>query len=236
MINPEQARTSAGILIVEDEIDIQELIAYNLESEGFRTRVVESAEEALTLIKREIPDLLLLDIMLPGMNGIELCQLLKNDEPYRNLPIIMLTARGEEKDIITGLELGADDYITKPFSPAILVARVKAILRRQGSENTLNRTDSLTHRDIALDPLRREVRVQKEKISLTYTEFEILHLFLRHPGWVFTRGQIVDRVRGDNYPVTERSVDFQLVGLRRKLGRAGDQIKTVRGVGYRLTE
>lgn len=236
MINQSTDSLSATILVVDDEIDILELVSYNLQSAGFRVRKAESAEEALRKIQRKLPDLLVLDLMLPGMNGLDLCRLLKNDRDSEKLPIVMLTARGEESDIVAGLEMGADDYVTKPFSPKVLIARVKTVLRRVDETQADNNRQPIYYHNIYLHPGRREIKVDDKKVELTYTEFEILYLLMAHPGWVFTRGQIVDKVRGDNYPVTERSVDFQFVGLRKKLGKAGNLIQTVRGVGYRMLE
>jgi len=224
------------ILVVDDEVDILELVCYNLEESGYRTIRVETGEEAIEQVRKTHPDLIILDLMLPGINGLEVCRILKNDQSTGGIPIIMLTARGEESDIVTGLELGADDYITKPFSPRVLLARINAVIRRPRSIGQDKRKETLTYENISISPGRRQVRVDDTKIELTFTEFEILHLLLRHPGWVFTRNQIVDQVRGDNYPVTDRSVDFQIVGLRKKLGDAGDLIETVRGVGYRIKE
>ncbi len=229
-------KTSLTVLVVDDETDILELVSYNLQQAGYRVQKAESAEEALRKIQRKVPDLLVLDLMLPGMNGLELCRLIKNDRDTDELPIIMLTARGEETDIVKGLELGADDYVTKPFSPKVLLARVKAVLRRIDEASSDGGQQSIHYHDIYIHPGRREVKVDDNPIDLTFTEFEILYLLISHPGWVFTRGQIVDQVRGDNYPVTERSVDFQFVGLRKKLGESGKFIQTVRGVGYRMME
>jgi len=224
------------ILVVDDEVDILELVCYNLEESGYRTIRVETGEEAIEQVRKTHPDLIILDLMLPGINGLEVCRILKNDQSTGGIPIIMLTARGEESDIVTGLELGADDYITKPFSPRVLLARINAVIRRPRSIGQDKRKETLTYENISISPGRRQIKVDDIKIELTFTEFEILHLLLRHPGWVFTRNQIVDQVRGDNYPVTDRSVDFQIVGLRKKLGDAGDLIETVRGVGYRIKE
>ncbi|NQU26739.1 MAG: response regulator transcription factor [Candidatus Marinimicrobia bacterium] len=228
--------TSDLIMVVDDEVDILELVCYNLEESGYRTIRVETGEEALKQVQKTNPDLIILDLMLPAINGLEVCRILKNNLSTADIPIIMLTARGEESDIVTGLELGADDYVTKPFSPRVLLARIKAVIRRPKSVSKDKRKENLTYENISISPGRRQVKVDDIKIELTFTEFEILHLLLRHPGWVFTRNQIVEQVRGDNYPVTDRSVDFQIVGLRKKLGDAGDLIETVRGVGYRIKE
>jgi two-component system phosphate regulon response regulator PhoB len=173
--------------------------------------------------------------MLPGMDGLELCRLLRADAATRALPIVMLTAKGEESDVVAGLELGADDYITKPFSPRVLLARVRAVLRRR-VDGSPAAGGALQVHQIAIHPGRREVTVDGRPVSLTFTEFNILHFLARRPGWVFTRGQIMDAARGEDYHVTERSVDVQMVNLRKKLGPAGRHLQTVRGVGYRLAE
>jgi two-component system phosphate regulon response regulator PhoB len=180
-------------------------------------------------------DLIILDLMLPEMDGLEVTRRLKNNPRTQNIFIVMLTAKGSEADIVTGLELGADDYITKPFSPRVLLARIKAVIRRARDKKTEDNAVIQVH-DLTIHPGRREVRVGETPMSLTYTEFQVLYCLARRPGWVFTRSQIVDAVRGDDYPVTDRSVDVQIVGLRKKLGSAGRYIETVRGVGYRFKE
>jgi two-component system, OmpR family, alkaline phosphatase synthesis response regulator PhoP len=223
------------ILIVEDEEEIQELVAYNLTREGFRTSIAGSGEDALKKVRSERFDLVVLDLMLPGMDGLDVCRTLKKDEKTMAVPVIMLTAKGEESDIVTGLELGADDYIVKPFSPKILVARIKTVLRRKSAEPVDESQPILVH-DLSIHPGRREVLVKKHSVELTNMEFRVLHFLAGRPGWVFSRYQIVEGVRGDNYPVTDRSVDVLIVGLRKKLGAAGDYIETVRGVGYRFKE
>jgi DNA-binding response OmpR family regulator len=223
------------ILVVEDEEDILELIKYNLAKDDYRVTGVLSGEEGITRARAEAPDLLVLDLMLPGVDGLEVCRTLKNDPNTEQIAIVMLTAKGEEADIVAGLELGADDYITKPFSPRILTARIKAVLRRKATE-PLDEKATVNMHEMVIHPGRHEVRVNGEAINLTATEFRVLQLLGRRPGWVFTRRQIVDAVHGDDYPVTERSVDVQIVGLRKKLGPAGEYIETVRGVGYRFRE
>jgi two-component system phosphate regulon response regulator PhoB len=224
------------ILVVEDEAEILELITYNLEKEGYTVQPATSGEDALRLAKQQPPDLTLLDLMLPGMDGLEVCKALKADSATHNIPVMMLTARSEEADIVTGLELGADDYITKPFSRRVLLARVKAVLRR-GSENAaIDDSGPVRIHDLVINPKRHEVLVNGESIVLTFTEFRVLHFLANRPGWVFTRSQIVEAVRGDDYPVTDRSVDVQIVGLRKKLGDTGHYIETVRGVGYRFMD
>ena len=223
------------ILVVDDEEDILELLRFNLSREGCQVSCASSGEEALRLVQSEIPDLVVLDLMLPGIDGLEVTRRLKSDPNTKHLPIVMLTAKGEEADIVTGLELGADDYVTKPFSPRILVARVRAVLRRKVKEAP-EETSVIRIHDLIIDPRRHEVLVNGEPVVLTFTEFGILNYMARRPGWVFTRFQIVDAVKGEDYPVTDRSVDVQIVGLRKKLGPAGKYIETVRGVGYRFKE
>ena len=223
------------ILVVDDEEDILELLRFNLSREGCQVFCASSGEEALRLVQSEIPDLVVLDLMLPGIDGLEVTRRLKSDPNTKHLPIVMLTAKGEEADIVTGLELGADDYVTKPFSPRILVARVRAVLRRKAKEAP-EETSVIRIHDLVIDPRRHEVLVNGEPVVLTFTEFGILNYMARRPGWVFTRFQIVDAVKGEDYPVTDRSVDVQIVGLRKKLGSAGKYIETVRGVGYRFKE
>jgi two-component system alkaline phosphatase synthesis response regulator PhoP len=228
-----QAMPKEKILVVDDEEDILELLKYNLSREGYQVFCTTSGEKTLNLVKTETPDLIVLDLMLPGMDGLEVARRLKDNPHTKNVPIVMLTAKGEEADIVTGLELGADDYVTKPFSPRILLARVRAVLRRKGQESQ-DKTAVIQTHNLVIHPGRREVRVNDDPVQLTFTEFGILHYLARRPGWVFTRSQIVDEVRGDDYYVTDRSVDVQIVGLRKKLGPAGEYIETVRGVGYRF--
>jgi two-component system phosphate regulon response regulator PhoB len=223
------------ILAVDDEEDIRELLRYNLSIEGYSVIDAPSGERALELVKKESPDLILLDLMLPGMDGLEVARHLKNNAETKSIPIVMLTAKGEEVDIVTGLELGADDYITKPFSPKVLIARIRAVLRRQSTMISDDGSIIKMH-DLVIHPGRHEVLVSDKPVQLTITEFGILNFLIRRPGWVFTRSQIVDAVKGDSYFVTDRSVDVQIVGLRRKLGDAGKYIETVRGVGYRFME
>lgn len=224
-----------NILVVEDEEDILELVEYNLAKNGFRVSAVSSGEAALRAIQSDPPDLVLLDLMLPGVDGLEVCKLLKSDSRTAKIPVVMLTAKGEESDIITGLELGADDYIAKPFSPKVLIARVRTVLRRRTADAPEEGSIIRIH-DLYIHPGRHEVLVADRPVELTFTEFRILHLLARRPGWVFTRSQIVDSVRGVDYPVTDRAVDVHIVGLRKKLGQSGGYIETVRGVGYRMKE
>jgi two-component system phosphate regulon response regulator PhoB len=224
-----------NILVVEDDESIAELVSYNLSQEGYAVKLVSSGEAAIKAVRRDLPDLVILDLMLPGVDGLEVCRYLKEENATRHVPIVILSAKGEEADIVTGLELGADDYVTKPFAPRVLLARVRAVLRRRSEQGEKEDTP-IRRKELRIHPGRHEVTVQGEPVDLTYTEFEILRHLARRPGWVFTRKQIVDAVRGEDYPVTERSVDVQIVGLRRKLGPYGPYIETVRGVGYRFRE
>jgi len=223
------------ILVVDDEPDILELVRYNLTREHYDVVCVESGEEALAQVSATPPDLIILDLMLPGVDGLEVCKILKQHLHTAAIPVLMLTARGEEADMVAGLELGADDYLTKPFSPRVLLARLRAVLRRQHTEPVA--ADAvITHRDLVLHPGRHEVLVQGQPVLLTPMEFRMLHVLARRPGWVFTRHQLIAAAQEDDVSVTERSVDVHIVALRRKLGASGDAIETIRGVGYRLQE
>jgi two-component system, OmpR family, alkaline phosphatase synthesis response regulator PhoP len=223
------------ILVVDDEEDILELVRYNLDREGYQVVCAISGEAALKAAVSEPVDLIILDLMLPGIDGLEVARRLKQSTATQEIPIVMLTAKGEEADVVAGLELGADDYVTKPFSPRILIARMKAVIRRRGGIVELE-NEVLTIRELSIHTGRRHVTANGKALDLTYTEFQVLYFLARRPGWVFTRSQIVDAVRGDDYPVTDRSVDVQIVGLRKKLGALGQYIETVRGVGYRFIE
>ncbi len=223
------------ILIVEDEKDVVELIRYNLTKEGFRCDAAYNGHQALEKTPVTLPDLILLDLLLPEVDGLEVCKRLKSSPQTEHIPIVMVTAKSDEADIVTGLELGADDYITKPFSPKVLVARVRAVLRRKTTERPGKSTVVRIH-DIQIDPGRHKVLVKDEVVKLTSSEFGLLHFLASRPGWVFTRYQIVDAIHGTDYPVTDRSIDVQVVGLRKKLGTAGKYIETVRGIGYRFKE
>ncbi|MFO8048408.1 MAG: response regulator transcription factor [Desulfosudaceae bacterium] len=225
------------ILVVDDEEDILELVRVSLEREGYGVVCAESGEKALTLVRSGMPDMMVLDIMMPGMDGLEVARTIKASPQTSSIAIIMLSAKGEESDIITGLELGADDYLTKPFSPRVLIARVRSVFRRLRQAGLPADDNGALHaRDITIIPRKHLVEAGGRKISLTPSEFDILYLLARSPGWVFTRWQIVDKVRGEDYAVTDRSVDVQIAGLRKKLGHHGNRIETVRGVGYRFKE
>ncbi len=223
------------ILVVDDEEDIQELVRYNLDRDGFKVTCSGSGEDALKKVASMNFDLILLDLMLPGIDGLDVAKKLKKETRTEQIPIIMLTAKGEEADIVAGLEIGADDYITKPFSPRVLTARMKAVLRARDSRAD-EKDNVIRIHEFVIDSGRREVGVEGKTIDLTFTEFQVLKFLATNPGWVFTRNQIVDAVRGEGYAVTDRSVDVQIVGLRKKLGPFGNYIETVRGVGYRFAE
>lgn len=221
------------ILLIEDEQSIRELVCMTLEMAGYNT-VYSAAdgENGLMLAESKQPDLILLDLMLPGIDGLNVCRRLKSNEDTRNIPIIMLTAKSEESDVVLGLELGANDYVTKPFSRKILVARINAQLR-QSSE--LSNTTEIHRKGLTINSESHVARLEGRQLDLTVSEFEILKLLISHPGRVYTRNQIIYQLKGDDYPVTARAIDVQIVNLRRKLGEWGGNIETVRGVGYRFT-
>lgn len=222
------------ILIVDDEKDIIELISFNLEKEGYRTSTATSGEEALSILKKESFDLLLLDLMLPGIDGFDLCRIIKSDAKF-DLPIIMLTARSTEIDKVAGLEIGADYYITKPFSIRELLAVVKAILRRKN--NHTEQDKEIIERDpIKIHTGKHEVYLNDKLINVTIVEYKILFELLKRPGWVLSRNQLIEATRGEDIIITERTVDVHIVSLRKKLGKYADIIDTVRGVGYKFKE
>ncbi len=222
------------ILIVDDEEDIIELIKYNLKNEGYSILKAQTGEQAIKIANRSHPDLIVLDLMLPGIDGLEVTKYLKNNEQTNDIPIVMLTAKGEESDIVTGLELGASDYISKPFSPKVLIARIRAILRRR--KKTSLDSQVKQEGDLIIDRTQYEVTINGIKVNLTLSEFELLSFLADNKGWVFTRGQIVDAIHGENYAVTQRSIDVIIVGLRKKLKNYASAIETIRGVGYRFKE
>ena len=232
---PATTSPRAHILVVEDDSDIQELIRYNLARERYKITVASTGEEALKLAHADPPDLVLLDLMLPGIDGLEVCRRLKRQTRTASARVMMLTAKGEESDIVAGLELGSDDYIVKPFSPRVLLARIKAVLRRSASGDD-GEVPVFRRAGLTIRPERHEALLDGRPVDLTLTEFRILQLLARRPGWVYTRAQIVDWARGEDYPVTDRSVDVHVAALRKKLGQAGGLIETVRGVGYRLRD
>jgi two-component system phosphate regulon response regulator PhoB len=223
------------ILVVDDEEDILELIKYNLNHEGYVILTAKTGEEAIQIATRSQPDLIVLDLMLPGIDGLEVTRYLRSQASTHDLPIVMLTAKGEESDIVAGLELGANDYIAKPFSPKVLIARIRAILRRR-KKDIMNAPDIKQEGDLIIDRKRHVITLMGDVMDLTVSEFELLSFLADKKGWVFTRNQIVDAIHGDNYAVTERSVDVIIVGLRKKLKNHASMIETVRGVGYRFRE
>lgn len=224
----------AKLLIVEDESDIRELISFNLEISGYEVIKARDGEEGLSMARKELPNLIILDLMLPGIDGLKVCSHLKKGPETRDIPIIMLTARSEDDDIITGLETGADDYVTKPFSPRILIARVKAALRRVQTDPSQKLSSRIVIHDLIIDVDKHETLLNGQALNLSATEFYILRFLSENPGWVFSRNQIIDSVKGEDYPVTSRSVDVQILGIRKKLGDRGNLIETVRGIGYRM--
>ncbi len=230
--------TRDAILLVEDERDIQDLLKFHLERENLEVVTAGTGEDALHTLKTRGVSLILLDLMLPGIDGLEVCRRLKAQPETRDIPIIMLTAKDSEADIVTGLEIGASDYVCKPFSPRVLMARIHAILRRPATAAATadEAAPPIVIGPLTVDPGRHKVEIKGREVQLTYTEFRILQLLAESPGRAFSRQQIVDQVRGESYAVTERIVDVQMVSLRKKLGALGDWIETVRGVGYRFKE
>jgi two-component system phosphate regulon response regulator PhoB len=229
--------SSGKILIVEDDDDILALVKYNLDKAGYKTSGVSTGDMALKKVISDPPDLVVLDLMLPGLDGLEVCKDLRSNPVTRRIPIVMLTARGEEVDVVAGLDVGADDYVTKPFSPRILLAKIRAILRRCGASDSNEQEQLIIKRDeIEIDVDRHSVYVKSERVELTRTEFSLLRFLAQRPGVVFTRYQLVDAVHGKGYPVTDRSIDVQIVGLREKLKSSGEYIETIRGVGYRFKD
>lgn len=227
------------ILVVEDEAAIQQLVSYNLIKAGFHVSCADSGEEALDILLREDIDCVLLDLMLPGMSGLDVCETIrrKSEQNGRYTPIVMLTAKGEEEDVVQGLDYGADDYVTKPFSPKVLIARIKAVLRRGFEKQKTESADDqaiILVDDLEINKGRHEVKLRGDLLHLTMTEFGILALLAGKPGWVFTRQQIIDSVRGYDFLITPRAIDVQIFGLRKKMGSSGSLIETVRGVGYRF--
>ncbi len=225
-----------SILVVEDEPDIAEVIQYNLSREGYRVDIVGDGERALERIVRDAPDLVLLDLMLPGLDGLELCRRMKEDPVTRPIPVIMVTAKGEESEVVLGLGVGADDYVAKPFSPRELTARVRAVLRRGPLNREVGKRDRVTRDGLVVDSVRHEVRVDGERVKFTATEFRLLHFLATHPGRAFTRDELLSRVIGEHATVTDRNIDVHVRMIRHKLGTQRELIETVRGVGYRFRE
>ncbi len=225
---------SKRILVVDDEPDILELIRLALTQEGFSVETAATAGAGLDAIAKNAPDLVVLDLMLPDMSGTEVCRTLRSNPDTAHLPVLMLTARSEETDRVVGFELGADDYVTKPFSPRELVLRIRAVLRR--GEPVPSESQALKHEELLLDLDRHRCRVGEEEVELTAKEFGLLESLMRRPGRVLTREQLLDGLWGTDITVTHRTVDTHIKRLREKLGDAGKYINTVRGVGYRFTD
>jgi two-component system, OmpR family, phosphate regulon response regulator PhoB len=224
------------ILIIEDDNDISELVDYNLRQEKYSTEICRSGADGLNKARRLMPDLVILDLMLPDMEGLEICRSLKSDSKTKSIPVLMLTAKGEEVDRVVGFEVGADDYLTKPFSPRELVLRVKAILRRLKEREFIENAQPQAFGTLNVDPSRFQVKVGKEEVRLTAIEFKLLQYLLSNRGRVATRDLLLDRVWGYDAALTTRTVDTHIKRLREKLGRAGDYIETIRGIGYRFKE
>lgn len=226
----------AKILVIDDEADLVTLVKFNLEREGWKVRSASDGVAGLDAARKDLPDLILLDLMLPGMDGLEVCRKLRAEPRTARIPVIMLTAKGGESDRVVGLEMGADDYISKPFSPRELVARVKAVLRRASTSTEEGESAALSHAEIQVDPGRHEVLVKGRSVSLTATEFRLLHTLMKRPGQVFSRDRLIDGAIGEDAHVVDRTIDVHVTALRKKLGKAGALVETVRGVGYRLKD
>lgn len=225
---------SEKILVVDDEKDLLELVAFNLSNAGYRVMTAANGEQALERAREKTPDLIVLDILLPDLPGLEVCRILKSEDKTRGIPIVFLTAKGEEIDRVVGFELGADDYVTKPFSPRELVLRVKALLKRRRGDGEPRQ--ALVAGDLRLDRERHEVTIGKKAVDLTATEFKLLAHLMEYPGRAMTRDQLLDSVWGMDAFVTDRTIDTHVKRLRAKLGRLGERVETVRGVGYRFRE
>jgi len=222
------------ILIIEDDPEIQEMLKFAFAQEGWKLTLAASGEEGLERLRNDGADCVILDIMLPGMDGFKTLKKIRSDESFRGLPVIMCTAKGEEADIVAGLELGADDYVVKPYSPRVLAARIRAGLRRKKSAGSEDKTTVLRHGKLSLDVEKHAAFLGETPLDLFATEFAILAQFMRNPDIVFSRQKLITAIRGPDYPVTDRSVDVQILGLRKKLVEAGEMIETIRGVGYRF--
>jgi len=223
-----------NIIVVEDEADIREILIYNLKRQGYRAAGVDNGRAAVEVIGKRLPDLVLLDLMLPGLDGLEVCRRLKQNPATRPIPIIMVTAKGEESDIVKGLELGADDYISKPFGTGELLARVKAVLRRRQAGPEARNNRRIEQDGVAIDPEHHEVLVDGRAVSLTLTQFKLLHFLAAHPGRVFTRDHLISRIRGEDNFVVDRNIDVHIQAVRKKLDRHRHLIETIRGIGYRF--
>jgi len=226
--------SKAVILIIEDDPAIQELLSHTMSREGWKLLQARTGEDGLKILKTRNVNCILLDIMLPGMDGLKVLKKIREINQCKNIPVIMTTAKGEETDIVTGLELGADDYVVKPYSPKVLIARVRAGLRRQEESEQSPSVTVWQQGSLKLDSARHTAFDGDKPLDLFATEFALLKHFLSNPEIVFSRNQIIAAIRGSDYPVTDRSVDVQILGLRKKLGKSGDMIETIRGVGYRF--
>jgi len=224
------------IVVIEDEPDILEVLSYNLKREGYEVFNASDGLRGLALVKREVPDLVLLDLMLPGMDGVDICSTIKKDAQTSSTLIIMVTAKGEESDIVLGLGVGADDYISKPFSPKELVARVKAVLRRGVLVDKEAVKDKIILGDLTIDIIKHKVTINQLEVKLTATEFRLLHFFASNPGRVFSREQLLNRALGDDVVIVDRNIDVHIRGIRKKLDIDPPIIETIRGVGYRMAE
>jgi len=226
----------ATVLVIEDDPDIRELLSISMARENWKLVEAKSAEEALDYLGKSGADCILLDVMLPGMDGFRAVRKIRETENGRDAPVIMATARGEESDIIAGLELGADDYVVKPYSPKVLIARIRAALRRRedAAAGAAAKAGVLRQGRLRLDSGRHEAFCGEQRLDLLPTEFALLRHFASHPDIVFTRGQLIAATKGSGYPVTDRAIDVQILGLRKKLADSGGMIETVRGIGYRL--
>jgi two-component system, OmpR family, alkaline phosphatase synthesis response regulator PhoP len=224
------------ILVIDDEKDLVELVTYNLQKEGFVVKSAPDGESGLATAVRDFPDIIIVDLMLPGIDGLEVCRRLRSEAKTAGIPIIMLTAKSAETDRIVGLELGADDYVTKPFSPRELAARIKAVLRRASFQSPASPSAIIRRGQMIIDKGRREVSCEGTVISLTATEFRLLHYLADHPGRVFSRSELIDATLGREIAVVDRTIDVHITSLRKKLGNCGEWIETVRGFGYRFRE
>ena len=224
------------ILVVEDDADLQEVLRLTFTNEGFRVVIAKDGLQALDLAQRHDPDLVILDLMLPKLDGIEVCRRLREEPAFRRLPILMLTAKGEEADVVRGLGGGADDYLAKPARPREMVARVRNLLRRTTKDDPVVSEQRISAGPLLIDPVRFEVRIGERRVQLTPTEFKLLQTLASRPGRVFRRGELIDYTIGAGAIVTERNVDTHVKSVRRKLGPEGEWIQTVRGVGYRFTD
>ncbi|MGC8797901.1 MAG: response regulator [candidate division WOR-3 bacterium] len=230
--NPSAEICRLLIAVVDDEPDILDLVSLHLNRAGFQTETFTTAGDFYEFLKRRAPDLIILDLMLPDVDGLDVCRFLKSQSDYARIPIIMLTAKADETDRVLGLELGADDYITKPFSSRELVARVRSVLRRL--EKVTAEENLVIGNVLTINPKRHEVKVDGKRVLLTTTEFRLLLILAQKPGWVFSRDQLLDELWGDEKAVIDRTIDVHIRHLRVKLGRAGQLIQNVRGVGYKI--